>query len=101
VLTREEAERVLSEPDLSSPFGLRDRAILETFYSTGIRRMELAGLRLYDVERGTIVVRQGKGKKARMIPIGARALAWLETYLGQVRSELVVEADEEDDEEGR
>jgi len=96
VLTREEVERVLAEPDLSTPFGLRDRAILETFYSTGIRRMELAGLRLYDVdvERETIVVRQGKGKKDRMIPIGARALAWLETYLGQVRSELVVEPDE-------
>jgi len=96
VLTREEVERVLAEPDLATPFGLRDRAILETFYSTGVRRMELVGLKLYDVdvERGTLVVRQGKGKKDRIIPIGERALAWMERYLTEVRPELVVEPDE-------
>ena len=63
--------------------GVRDRAILETLYSTGIRRMELAGLHTYDldVERGTVIVRQGKGRKDRMIPIGDRALAWIDRYI--------------------
>ena len=96
VLTLEEVERVLAGPDLATPYGIRDRAILETFYSTGIRRMEMAGLKLYDVdvERETLVVRQGKGKKDRIIPIGERALAWLERYLADVRPELLVEPDE-------
>lgn len=65
VLTAAEAERVLALPDVSDPIGLRDRAMLEVFYSTGMRRMELLGLKLYDLdaERGTVFVRQGKGKK--------------------------------------
>jgi integrase/recombinase XerD len=52
--------------------GLRDRAILETLYSTAIRRMEVANLLVYDLdaERGTLMVRQGKGKRDRMVPIG-------------------------------
>jgi len=78
VLTAGEADRVLNQANVTDPLGLRDRAILETFYSTGMRRRELSGLKLYDldVERGTIMVRMGKGKKDRMIPIGSRALAW-------------------------
>ena len=69
------------------PVGLRDRAMLETFYSTGIRRTELIHLKLYDVdrERATLTIRQGKGKKDRMIPIGERALAWVEKYLREAR----------------
>ena len=65
------------------PEGLRDRAILETFYSTGMRRMELANLKVYDLdaERGTLTIRQGKGRKDRVIPIGERALAWIAKYL--------------------
>ena len=96
VLTASEAEAVLAQPDVDDALGLRDRALLETLYSTGMRRMELAGLALYDldVERGTLMVRQGKGKKDRMIPIGDRAIAWIEKYLGDVRPQLVVEPDE-------
>jgi integrase/recombinase XerD len=96
VLTASEAEAVLAQPDVDDPLGLRDRALLETLYSTGMRRMELAGLALYDldVERGTLMVRQGKGKKDRMVPIGERAIAWIEKYLGDVRPQLVVEPDE-------
>jgi integrase/recombinase XerD len=96
VLTASEAEAVLAQPDLDDAFGVRDRALLETLYSTGMRRMELAGLSLYDldVERGTLMIRQGKGKKDRMVPIGERALAWIEKYLGDVRPGLVVEPDE-------
>ncbi len=83
VLTAEEAERVLDQPNVADAIGLRDRAILETLYSTGIRRMEVIHLLVYDLdaERGTLMVRQGKGKKDRMVPIGERAIAWI----GQVR----------------
>jgi integrase/recombinase XerD len=87
VLTATEAEHIISSANVTEPLGLRDRAILETLYSTGIRRMEVVNLRLYDVDddRGTIMVRQGKGQKDRMVPIGERALAWIERYVAEVR----------------
>lgn len=96
VLSIEEAERILAVPDLTNPLGLRDRAILETFYSTGLRRRELAHLKLYDIDftRGTLMVRQGKGRKDRVVPIGERALAWIEKYLTDVRPHLAVEPDD-------
>jgi integrase/recombinase XerD len=76
VLSEEEAERVMMQPDIRELLGLRDRAILETLYSTGIRRTELVNLKLYnlDRERGTLSIWQGKGKKDRIIPIGERAV---------------------------
>jgi|GEM_PF-111329 len=87
VLTAAEAERVLAQPDLDTATGVRDRAILEVFYSTGVRRMELVNLLMFDIdiERRTLFVRQGKGRKDRMIPIGARAIVWCERYLRDVR----------------
>ncbi|CAM5272185.1 Integrase/recombinase XerD OS=Sphingobium scionense OX=1404341 GN=GGQ90_004438 PE=4 SV=1 [Sphingobium scionense] len=87
VLNIREVETVLAMPDLATPIGIRDRAMLETFYSTGIRRMELIGLHLADIDadRGTLMVRQGKGRKDRMIPIGERALAWIGKYRDDVR----------------
>jgi integrase/recombinase XerD len=96
VLSAPEAEAVINVPDVTTPVGVRDRAILETFYSTGMRRMELVFLRLYDldIERGTVMVRQGKGRKDRMIPIGDRALAWIAKYLADVRPGLVMEPDD-------
>ena len=95
VLTAEEAERVLAQPDVAEPLGVRDRAILETLYSTGIRRREATQLSLFDVdtERGTLMVRQGKGRKDRMVPVGERASAWIRRYVDQVRGELVVPPD--------
>ena len=95
VLSANEAEQVLSQPDTSEPLGIRDRAILETFYSTGMRRMELVNLVLYDVDpdRGTVVIRQGKGRKDRMVPIGARALKWVQKYIDEVRPQLTLEPD--------
>lgn len=96
VLTAGEAERVLAVPDVSDPMGLRARAILEVFYSTGMRRMELLGLKLYDLdaERGTVLIRQGKGKKDRMIPMGERAFAWVHRYLEDARPKLALTPDE-------
>lgn len=96
VLTLAEIEAVLSQPDVAEPLGIRDRAILETFYATGLRRSELAHLALYDLEptRGTVMVRQGKGRKDRVVPIGHRARAWIEKYVTDVRPEYVVDPDE-------
>jgi integrase/recombinase XerD len=96
VLNEEEAERVMIQPDVRDPLGVRDRAILETFYSTGIRRMELVNLKLYNVDhlRGTLSVWLGKGKKDRVVPIGERALAWVDKYLREARPQFVMEPDE-------
>lgn len=93
ILSIAEAEQVLSQPNVHEVKGIRDRAILEVFYSTGIRRMELKKLRTRDVdfEKGTLMVREGKGGKDRMIPIGDRALAWIKKYLQEVRCDLVYE----------
>lgn len=75
VLTAHEPEQILNPPDLATPIGLRDRAVLEILYSSGMRRKELTGLRLYDLdlERGTVMIREGKGKKDRLLPLDARA----------------------------
>jgi integrase/recombinase XerD len=92
VLTASEAEHVINVANVGDPLGIRDRAILETLYSTGIRRMEICGVKLYDLDydRGTVIVRQGKGRKDRMIPIGSRAVAWIERYTREVRPTLLV-----------
>ena len=92
VLTIREAETVMRVPNLSEPLGIRDRAVLEVLYSTGIRRMEVCNLKLFDmdVDRGTLMVRQGKGKKDRMVPIGSRALKWIDKYLTEVRHTLLL-----------
>lgn len=96
ILTAQEAERVLAEPDLTTLLGLRDRVILETFYATGLRRMELVELKLYDLdrERAAAMIREGKGGKDRVVPLGERCQAWLEKYLADVRPRLVVEPDD-------
>jgi integrase/recombinase XerD len=96
ILSIKEVETVLSQPDAATATGLRDRAMLEVLYSTGMRRMELINLKLFDIdpERGTVMVRQGKGRKDRMIPMGARAIAWVQKYQDDVRPELASGADE-------
>ena len=96
ILTAREAEAVIAVPKVGSATGLRDRAILETFYSTAMRRLELINLTVHniDAERGTVMIRQGKGKKDRLIPIGERALAWIERYKDSARPELVTGKDD-------
>lgn len=96
ILSIEEVERIFETVDTSTPYGIRDRAMLETLYSTGIRRMELVNLGLYDVDAGrkTLLVRQGKGRKDRLLPVGERALQWIERYRHEVRSQLVVTLNE-------
>jgi integrase/recombinase XerD len=96
VLTVHEAEAVLRMPDTSDVIGLRDRAILEVLYATGIRRSELCALRVFDVDshRGTVFVRHGKGLRDRVVPIGERALLWVDKYVTEARPELVAAIDE-------
>jgi integrase/recombinase XerD len=96
VLTAEEAELLLSLPDLSSPTGVRDRALLETLYATGMRRTEMVRLELEDLDlpRRTALVRLSKGKRDRLIPIGRRAAAWLAKYLADARPALLIDASE-------
>jgi len=91
VLSAGEAERVLNAVDLSEPLGLRDRAIVETLYSTAIRRAELVALELRDLDRsrGTLRIRKAKAGAERMVPIGARAVAWVERYLAELRPKLL------------
>ena len=92
ILSVQEIEAILTEADPSTPQSLRDRAMLETLYSTGLRRMELPGLALYDVDlaRRIVMVREGKGRRDRVIPIGQRAVAWIEKYLIESRPQLLV-----------
>jgi integrase/recombinase XerD len=96
ILSAHEVERILCLCDIDDPIGLRDRAIIEVLYSTGIRRMEIIALKLYELslERGVLLVRQGKGKKDRYVPIGERAIAWLEKYLRESRPHLACEPDD-------
>jgi integrase/recombinase XerD len=95
-LTIEEVERVLAQPDVGDALGLRDRAMLEVMYASGIRRSEVLRLKLGDVDflHGTLFVRQGKGKKDRIVPAGERALLWLDKYLREARPQLSAGIDE-------
>jgi integrase/recombinase XerD len=95
LLTTDEIERILNQTTLHGAIGIRDRAIIETLYSTGMRRMEAANLKLYDVDlsNGSVMIRGGKGNKDRLIPIGERACAWIRKYLDEVRPGYVVEPD--------
>ncbi|MEI9903511.1 MAG: tyrosine-type recombinase/integrase [Asticcacaulis sp.] len=90
-LTIDEVETVLDQPDTSTLGGFRDRVIMEVLYATAIRRTEACSLHLHDIDwgRNLLVVRQGKGRKDRVVPIGDRARAWLEVYRDHVRPQLV------------
>jgi integrase/recombinase XerD len=93
ILSQAEVAQILAVPNTADPLGVRDRAMLELFYSTGLRRMELCRLEMGDVHatRATLTVRQGKGKKDRMVPLGERALHWLERYLRETRPLLCLD----------
>jgi len=94
-LSADEMALLMAAPDVATPLGLRDRAILEVFYSCALRRSELISLWSNDVdfERGTVFVRCGKGAKDRYVPIGERALFWVRLYAEMARPQLVGGAD--------
>jgi integrase/recombinase XerD len=86
----EEVDRLLEVPDASTPLGVRDRALIELLYATGLRVSELVGLRPSDVnlESGYLTC-TGKGDKQRMVPIGHTASEWVDRYMRNARPELV------------
>lgn len=91
VLTSRQVLRILAQPALTTPTGVRDRALLEVLYSTGIRLGELRGLHIehLDFAGGFVHVAHGKGGKWRIVPVGTTALAWTRRYLDEVRPEWV------------
>ena len=96
-LSAAEMSLLLAQPNVSRPLGLRDRAVLEVFYSCALRRQELIDLAVRDVDfdRGTVFVRCGKGAKDRYVPIGERALFWLRLYLDLARPRFYSEPSSE------
>lgn len=93
-LNRNEIERLLATPDTSVEYGLRDRAILELMYASGLRVSEAATLRIGDVDLdGGIVTTTGKGNKTRRVPVGASAIEWLRSYLALRRSKDIAGGD--------
>ncbi len=89
-LSEEQVEKLLESPDVTKPLGLRDRAMLETLYATGLRVSELVGLTLSQVSLTQGVVRViGKGDKERLVPLGEEAIAWINRYLAAGRPKLV------------
>ena len=89
-LTEEDVEGLLAAPPVEKSLGLRDKAMLETLYASGLRVSELVGLKLTQVSQDMGVVRViGKGSKERLVPVGEEALAWIRRYLKEARPELL------------
>lgn len=87
-LAVEQVERLLGAPDVATPRGLRDRAMIEVLYATGLRVSELAGLKTADVHLdGGYLVCTGKGGKQRVVPVGSAATQWVRRYLSEARRE--------------
>ena len=89
-LTEVDVENLLDSAETGTPLGLRDRAMLETLYATGLRVSELVGLKLTALNLNDGVLRvTGKGNKDRLVPLGEEAVRWLRTYLGTARATLL------------
>ena len=89
-LSEAQVEALLATPDCDTPLGLRDRAMLEVLYATGLRVSELTALKLFEVGLNEGVVRVfGKGAKERLVPLGQVALEWIERYLKEARPQLL------------
>lgn len=89
ILSLKEVERLLEQPDLQTPLGIRDRAMLEMLYATGMRVSELTNLPINQVNlEGGYVILYGKGSKERIVPLGSEAMKWVTFYLEAVRERL-------------
>jgi integrase/recombinase XerD len=95
-LTKDEINQVMAQPNASDVLGMRDRAIMAVLYSTGMRRGELCGLTVADWDRsaGLILIRQGKGRKDRLVPIGGQTSVLLAAYVDRARPTLLAGARE-------
>ena len=90
VMSERQVETLLDAPDLATPLGLRDRAMLETLYATGLRVSELVNLKLHEIGFNEGVLRAlGKGSKERLVPLGELAIDWLKRYLDEARPEIL------------
>jgi integrase/recombinase XerD len=94
LLSVEQVKQLMAQPDVEGLTGVRDRAILELFYATGMRRSELMRLQLGDVDLTghTVFIRQGKGRRDRYVPMGATAAHWVARYLAEVRPMIEAQA---------
>jgi integrase/recombinase XerD len=89
VLSEDEVEALLAAPDVGAPLGLRDRAMLELLYATGLRVSELVGLTLPQLRLDAgFLIAFGKGSKERLVPVGEQAEMWVQRYLRDVRPDL-------------
>ena len=90
LLSPAEVEAVLAVADIGTPIGLRDRAMMEVLWSTGMRRGEICPLRLadLDIERLTVTIRKSKSRRDRVVPLGERAMVWIDRYLTDARPVL-------------
>jgi len=89
-LSLDEVDALLAQPDVSTPLGLRDRAMIELLYATGLRVTELVGVRLVDLHLDEqYLTCVGKGSKERLVPIGEQASAWVRKYQSTARRELL------------
>ena len=90
VMSEKQVDRLLAAPDLDTALGLRDRAMLETLYATGLRVSELVNLKLHEIGFNEGVLRAfGKGNKERLVPLGELAIDWLGRYLNEARPEIL------------
>jgi integrase/recombinase XerD len=94
IISEQEMTRLIEMPDLEKSIGIRDRAIMETLYATGIRHRELHRLNLYDLDLRSrrLTVIQGKNRRDRIVPLTENAVFWLNEYLNKSRSELIRKA---------
>jgi integrase/recombinase XerD len=89
-LSEEDVENILDVPDIATPIGFRDRAMLELLYATGLRVSELVGLKLSEINFRQGVVRvTGKGNKDRLVPVGEEALIWMQEFIEQWRLDIL------------
>ena len=89
-LSESDVEALLAAPDVATPLGLRDRAMLEVLYASGLRVSELVGLKTFEASLDAGVVRVlGKGSKERLVPLGEEAVAWVQRYLREARPALM------------
>ncbi len=92
-LSEAEVEALLAAPDIEDAMGLRDKAMLELLYATGLRVTELVGLRMEQINlRQAVVFVKGKGNKERLVPLGEEAMYWLEQFLKVGRSQMIKHA---------
>ncbi len=90
VMSEKQVDSLLAAPDVDSVLGLRDRAMIETLYATGLRVSELVNLKVHEIGFNEGVLRAfGKGSKERLVPLGELAIDWLRRYLDEARPEIL------------